>query len=1273
MTFVPTQWGAVLRANGLSAGTQSDPQILGLSNGNVVVVWADDNDAAAPGGGVDLVFALFDAEQTLIGGPAQLNDAFDFDDESQPALAAAPDGGWYMAFLDAADVDGSTTIRVERYDASGVLTSFGSVPRGPETAVVGSPSIAVDPASGAVFVSYEIADGADQAVEARLFDAALNLVGGAGSSPIVVRTDDAPADAERGVFAPDSDVMTNGTFVTVYEEFDADRGIEVRGVDGATGASTFNVNVSTSSAVDGREDRDPKIAALTGGGFVVAWVEEDNPSTSQDNVNFSLHAAGAGAVKAQTAVVNTNFDFNDVDVIGLADGGFLIVMTSLTSTRLRFARFDADGEPSPAGTTDVISSGGPRVSNLSLTSDGRVLLTWLSVADGDIQAAIFDPRTSSVSALTEGTTTTARFGEATTLSGTTGTDTLIGSSQADIIVGGDGEDALFGRGGDDTIFGGEADDTLSGGDDADLLLGGGGANTLDGGEGEDVARFGGALSDYAVTVEGDALVVARTGESHRLTGIETLSFDDQSLTAADALRRFRAPSEGDDDILGSEGADTISALAGDDRIEALGGDDTVFGGAEDDTIFGGADADELHGDGGADLIHGDGGNDELFGGADGDTIDGGSGANTLFGGAGDDTLLGGDEGDFIEGGDDDDEMQGGLGANTLDGGDGTDTARFAGALADYSIASTGVEIALSRPGESHQVTNVEVFSFSDGEVTASTLLRRFTPPSERADDLLGTEGADEIRALGGDDAIEGLGGDDQLFGGDDDDTIFGGAQADSLFGDAGDDTLFGGTGDDALEGGDDADALHGEAGEDTLAGGEGDDTLDGGDEADRLFGGGGADTLFGGAGDDVLEGGENDDVLDGGAGTNTLDGGGGTDEARFDGALADYTVTVDVAEGSLLLERTGESHLVTTVERFVFADQALSRFEITARFTVPTEGDDILLGSELGDEIRALGGADNLLGGEGDDSLFGEAGDDTLQGQAGDDALFGGTGNDAFLGGTGDDLLFGGDDDDTFLAFEDADTVFGGDGADLVEFGRPLETVSVSEAGGVFTFVGENFTLEVSEVETFSFQGLTTEFFDVAGMLLIAHPPTGGDDVISGTSGDDRIRGKGGDDRIHGLEGDDRLLGGGGQDKLFGNKGADTLKGGGGKDGLKGGDDDDVLIGGGGRDRLSGDGGDDRLLGQGGNDVLDGGAGRDAMTGGGGRDRFVLDRGDGKDEILDFQQGRDRIAFASGKIDDISDLAFRDRGEDLLIRHHRGAVLVHDAEKSDFDASDFLF
>jgi len=222
----------------------------------------------------------------------------------------------------------------------------------------------------------------------------------------------------------------------------------------------------------------------------------------------------------------------------------------------------------------------------------------------------------------------------------------------------------------------------------------------------------------------------------------------------------------------------------------------------------------------------------------------------------------------------------------------------------------------------------------------------------------------------------------------------------------------------------------------------------------------------------------------------------------------------------------------------------------------PTNGDDVIVGTEGNDVIDGLGG---------NDVICALGGDDRVMGGFGDDIVFGGTGNDTIHGDHGRDELWGQDGDDVIHGGELGDRIHGGEGHD--------------------TLNGD-----------------------------------GGWDKIEGDRGADTIHGGYGGDRIAGGDGPDRIFGENGPDRIWGNGGADEIDAGRGRDVVRGGGGPDVIFGDGGPDKISGNfGGDtihggrgwDQLFGDGGWDTINGDGGWDTMDGGDAMD--VCDGGWGKD------------------------------------------------------------
>ncbi len=203
--------------------------------------------------------------------------------------------------------------------------------------------------------------------------------------------------------------------------------------------------------------------------------------------------------------------------------------------------------------------------------------------------------------------------------------------------------------------------------------------------------------------------------------------------------------------------------------------------------------------------------------------------------------------------------------------------------------------------------------------------------------------------------------------------------------------------------------------------------------------------------------------------------------------------------------------------------------------------------------------------------------------------------------------------------------------------GPIIRNLMVDEAGGDFSGA---FDLSDEQVDALVTDGLYVNLHtennpsgELRGQIDVAlrAAATAGDDIGNGT-----VLGTSGRDVLAGLTGNDIIKGFGGNDILRGDGnsfGPQSNQPGG----------DDIIFGGAGRDRIGGKGGNDTLYGglandiiygDGGNDIIRGGKGKDTLygdtVGGKGSDTFVLALGEGRDNIMDFQVGRDFIGLADG-------------------------------------------
>jgi Ca2+-binding RTX toxin-like protein len=198
---------------------------------------------------------------------------------------------------------------------------------------------------------------------------------------------------------------------------------------------------------------------------------------------------------------------------------------------------------------------------------------------------------------------------------------------------------------------------------------------------------------------------------------------------------------------------------------------------------------------------------------------------------------------------------------------------------------------------------------------------------------------------------------------------------------------------------------------------------------------------------------------------------------------------------------------------------------------LPTNGNDVIIGTANADVIAALGGNDRVCGLAGDDLIIGAAGDDTIYAGAGNDTASGNAGNDTIFGGTGDDVVYSGSGNDILWGGTGNDTLGAASGLDAIQGEAGNDTIS----GGSDT-----------------------------------------DGIINGGEGDDNVNGGGGDDPlVFGGTGNDNVSGNGGNDTITGGPGQDNVRGGPGNDNVFGGPDNDFLSGNDGIDVCNGEAGVD--------------------------------------------------------------------------------------------------
>jgi Ca2+-binding RTX toxin-like protein len=162
--------GATVAGGNTTGLAVSQPAVIGLTGGNFVVTWTED----VGGGNTNIKFRVYNSAGGSVSTEFTANT--DTDDQNNPVLAALPNGGFALAYVDQfAGSTSDTEIEVKFFDSSGnQVGNTGIIDFGSD--LVSSPDIAV--ISGKyLLVSYTSDRNGDNDVLAQVFDFSGNKIG----------------------------------------------------------------------------------------------------------------------------------------------------------------------------------------------------------------------------------------------------------------------------------------------------------------------------------------------------------------------------------------------------------------------------------------------------------------------------------------------------------------------------------------------------------------------------------------------------------------------------------------------------------------------------------------------------------------------------------------------------------------------------------------------------------------------------------------------------------------------------------------------------------------------------------------------------------------------------------------------------------------------------------------------------------------------------------------------------------------------------------------
>jgi len=1199
----PVKWGGEFLVNTTTVRSQGGSSATALGDGRFIVIWHDYSNTGDDQSYSAVRAQIFNADGNPSGDEFIVNTTTE-GTQMPGAVTLLPDGRFVAVWThDTGSYYVRDEIVAQIFNPDGtksgpefiVNTEYLLEQTDPKIATLADGRFVVTWRDNYVY-PYETGDDPSISVKGQIFNADGTPVG----TEFLVNTTTLNTQENAEVVG-----LSDGRFVVVWQDYSATGGdhlsYDVRGqvfnADGSKAGDEIFVNTTTAG-----QQYYPTIAALTDGGFAVAWWHDNQTTWPWEAKVFVQIFNEDGTRRGDEFVANTTDagGQHTPAMAGLPNGQFVVVWAGGTPAGIDTGSdiwaqvFNADG--SKAGdkllvnTTVTGMQGWPTVASLG---DGRFVVSWDDgsaspddLSESAVRAQIIDPRASAVTF--EGTAATDQYG-----------GTIF-------------DDTLNGHAGNDLLFAAPGNDTLDGGDGDDLLDGGTGDDYLRGGTGRDMASYANAASGVTVSL------VAGAG-----TGGEA---------AGDVLTEIEnvTGSSFDDVLSGDGGANMLSGGAGADALSGLDGDDELAGGDGADTLDGGAGSDTASyaasmatvivnlqtGTSGAaagdTLLN----IENLSGSAFADTLIGDGNANALAGGGGDDQLDAGAGDDALDGGEGDDLLIGGSGSDRLWGGAGGDTASYADASAAVAV-SLAAGLASGSDAQGDTLSDVE--------------------------NVIGSAFADTLTGDGNDNILTGAAGGDRVDGGAGSDTASyasaaaavtvslasgsgsgSDAQGDvlisieNLTGSAFNDTLVGDNGANVLAGGDGADQLNGGGGVDTASyvdsaaavtvslatgtglGGaaEGDllvqmENVSGSAFNDTLTGDTSANVLVGGDGNDVINAGAGDDFLVGGAGDDDIIGGDGIDTLSYATATAGIYIDLHTSGFSRQDGGDGLDLLYGDIEN--------------------------LIGSAFDDALAGNDAANVLDGGAGDDEIWASGADDRLIGGAGNDFLSGsgyGVTTFVFAANSGHDLVAGFTPKATLPSYLAHDVIEIDPGV-LPNFAALMAAATEDEYGHT--------TIRLSDTSSIVLWSVSKASLSADDFLFVS-PGWEGNDTLYSASGNDTLNGGSGNDTASyavAAAGVTVSLAMSGPQNTIG-AGTDTLV------------SIENLTGSGFADTLFGDTWNNTLIGGSGNDRLTGQDGRDTLTGGAGNDLFVLNAiGESTanpvmcDVITDFVQGADRIDLST--------------------------------------------
>ena len=351
--------------------------------GAYAVAWTGKNSASTDS---SIYTQLFNADGSPISAAVKLDGAASAQDIA-PQIATLTDGSYIVTWY----INGGG-VYVQRFDDAGVAVG-NTVPLIAQgSSNNASPQVTVLD-SGSYVVTWQGQTSGDYHIYVQQFDAT-----GTASTNTPVVLDASTGNSTNYETLPQITALANGGYVVTWSgynysnsNYNSSTYVQQFDANGARVGSIVELNGASNSNF-GSEYTYPYVAALTGGGYAITWMEYTDTNGSDDYTVFVQQFSAGGSKVGATVQLdashnNTSNNYDELPrITALGDGGYVVTWMSLGSSNwdVNVQKFDASGGlvggvvqlQASSGATDLY----PQVT--AVGTNGEYMVTWYGYASG---------------------------------------------------------------------------------------------------------------------------------------------------------------------------------------------------------------------------------------------------------------------------------------------------------------------------------------------------------------------------------------------------------------------------------------------------------------------------------------------------------------------------------------------------------------------------------------------------------------------------------------------------------------------------------------------------------------------------------------------------------------------------------------------------------------------------------------------------------------------------------------------------------------------------